>query len=161
LETRVAKLEDGTEILFARGRFDDYCVYVREESGGRIPPLDKDYFNSIKEFGLKFGAEKVYVDFVRVFDITGTSVDEQVIELIKEMSRSYGNQQLKFQKTLIVIYAAMIAEENKAFTKLGKRIKRLGVHRILIHNESADYAANFMKGMNWKDIDALCAESGF
>lgn len=55
----------------------------------------------------------------------------------------------------------MVAEENKAYTRLGKRIKRLGVHIYLIDNESLDYSVNFMKGMGWRQIDKLCKERGF
>ena len=55
----------------------------------------------------------------------------------------------------------MLAEENKAFTRLGKRIKRLGMHKLLIENETVADAANFMRGMGWRQIDAMCKERGF
>jgi len=55
----------------------------------------------------------------------------------------------------------MISEENKANTRLGKRIKRLGVHKLLIENQPVYEAANFMRGMDWRTIDRLCAERNF
>ena len=55
----------------------------------------------------------------------------------------------------------MVAEEKKAGTRLGKRIKRLGVYKLLVENLSVEESANFMRGMNWRQIDALCRERGF
>ena len=55
----------------------------------------------------------------------------------------------------------MIAEENKKNTKLGKRIKRLGIYELLYGEKNVEYATNFMKGMNWRDIEQLCKEKGF
>ena len=55
----------------------------------------------------------------------------------------------------------MIAEENKAFTKLGKRIKRLGVYTLLIEKKPLKYSTNFMRGKRWREIDKLCKERGF
>lgn len=55
----------------------------------------------------------------------------------------------------------MIAEENKKHTKLGRRIKRLGIYTLLIEKRDLNYAANFMKGMPWRKIDRLCRERGF
>ncbi len=54
-----------------------------------------------------------------------------------------------------------IAEERKAGTRLGKRIKRLGIHMLLIENTPVQEAANFMRGMRWRDIARLCEERGF
>jgi hypothetical protein len=56
---------------------------------------------------------------------------------------------------------AMIAEEQKQYTKLGKRIKRLGIHMLLIEQLSVHEAANIMRGMGWRDIAVLCDERGF
>ena len=55
----------------------------------------------------------------------------------------------------------MIAEENKAFTRLGRRIKRLGVYGLLLEDMSVEHAADFTRGMRWKDIAAMCSERGF
>ena len=56
---------------------------------------------------------------------------------------------------------AMIAEERKCFTRLGKRIKRLGIYKLLIEGKSVGESANFMRGLKWYEIDAMCKERGF
>lgn len=55
----------------------------------------------------------------------------------------------------------MIAEENKAGTVLGKRIKRLGVHQVLLENISPRIAANFSRGMRAKEIIGECIKRKF
>lgn len=60
-----------------------------------------------------------------------------------------------------ILYMAMIAEEKKEHTKLGKRIKRLGVHKLLIEGVPVNEAANFMRGMGWREIDKMCSKFGF
>ena len=46
-------------------------------------------------------------------------------------------------------------------TRLGKRMKRLGSHKLLIENISIHEAANFMRAMSWLDIIYLCKERVF
>ena len=60
-----------------------------------------------------------------------------------------------------ILYMAMIAEERKKNTRLGKRIKRLGIHKLLIEKSNVLDAANFMRGMGWREIDSLCRARGF
>lgn len=55
----------------------------------------------------------------------------------------------------------MIAENRKVNTRLGKRIKRLGVHEILIDNLTVNYAANNTRGIEWEEIDIMCKKRGF
>ena len=56
---------------------------------------------------------------------------------------------------------AIIAEEQKANTRLVKRIKRLGVYKLLYENKTVYEAANCMRGMGWREISNLCIERGF
>ncbi len=55
----------------------------------------------------------------------------------------------------------MIEEENKQFAILKKRIKRLGMHQILIDNLDPEVAANFSKGKKWRELDNLMKLRGF
>ena len=45
--------------------------------------------------------------------------------------------------------------------RLGKRIKRLGIHELLVEGKSVSDAANFMRGMGWREIDSICRGYGF
>ncbi|WP_396035026.1 DUF7004 family protein [Candidatus Cyanaurora vandensis] len=77
------------------------------------------------------------------------------------MSAKYDHDSLKIQIIFTIIYAGMVAEENKKFTKLGKRVKHLGVYQILIEGMPAHQAANFSKGKKWREIATDCKNRGF
>ena len=157
----VKRFSDGSSVEFARGSFDEWCVFVTTPGGQRRPPLDQNYFSALRRLGNTFGAQRVYDDFVRLYDRTGAAVEEEVFSLISSIASNYPECALQVEQLLSVLYLTMIAEENKAHTRLGKRIKRLGVHCLLLEHMSVERAANFTRGMAWRDIAALCRERGF
>ena len=157
----VKQFADGSYLEYAPGNFDKWCVYmVNPKKNFRRPPLDVQYFAFLQNQAETFG-NKVYVDFVSIYDATGKEVVPSVLALIDQIALTYGNMALEFAKIYTILYMGMIAEERKAFTKLGKRIKRLGMHKLLIEKTTVNVAANFMRGMGWREIDAMCKERGF
>jgi 3-deoxy-D-manno-octulosonate 8-phosphate phosphatase KdsC-like HAD superfamily phosphatase len=84
-----------------------------------------------------------------------------VFELIAVLSRFYNSDGVEMELWMNVIYAGMIAEENKENAILKKRIKRLGVHQVLIDNISPEKAAVFSKGKKWKELDEIMRMKGF
>lgn len=157
----IKRFPDGSFLEYDRGGFDDWSVYLTSASGNRRPPRDTDYFTQLKELAERFGTEKVYSDYVKVYDLTGKQVDRDSLEKISILSKEYGASATQVDTIFSILYMAMIAEERKAGTRLGKRIKRLGIHKLLIENIPVREAANFMRGMGWRDIARLCEERGF
>lgn len=136
-------------------------VYFTKRDGSRKPPRDVDYFERLRRLADKYGAERIYRDYVRVYDRTGKQVKKAVLAQISQIAAPYGDDALEVDIVFSILYLAMIAEEQKEFTRLGKRIKRLGVHQLLVEDCGVDEAANFMRGMSWHEIAALCREQGF
>ena len=99
--------------------------------------------------------------FIDLTEMVSGTVHIYVESGVEGYSKEYGEDAVVVDKTFSIIYCGMIAEEQKAGTKLGKRIKRLGIHVLLIDNQAVGYAAHFMRGMGWKDIDSHCQERGF
>jgi hypothetical protein len=157
----IRQYSDGLSVEFDSGNFDDFCVFVRDDKGSRYAPLDTEYFKQLLDFSQRVGNEKMYADFLRVYDATTDNVTNESLRLIEEIAMDYEPERVLFARTLTIIHMGMVAEINKKFTKLGKRIKRLGVHKLLVEGASIDEAANFMRGMNWKEIDNLCRDRGF
>lgn len=157
----IKEFRDGSFLEYDRGAFDDWCVYLTEPNGSRKPPRDIDYFSQIQELAGKYGAQAVYADYVAVYDLTGKRVDGHVFNAIADASSKYGTDSLEVEKILSILYMAMISEEQKKYTRLGKRIKRLGIHKLLFEDATVREAANFMRGMGWRDIAHLCEERGF
>ena len=157
----VKRFADGSFLEYDRGSFDEFCVYLTKADGRRNPPRDTDYFASLQSLAMKYGVDKVYNDYVKVYDNTGKTVDENTFDLISELATSYGNDSTKVETIFCILHMTMVAEERKKYTKLGKRVKRVGIHVLLKEGNDVRTAANFMRGMGWRDIDALCRARGF
>lgn len=152
---------DGSKIEFAPGKFDDWCVYVTRPKSVRKPPLDTDYFSVMQATGEKYGVELVWADLMRIFSAVGKKPREDVLQGISDVSAKYAPDDVEFDIAATSIYLGMIAEENKANTKLGKRIKLLGLHQVLRENLSVAHAANSSRNKGWREIDEECRRRGF
>lgn len=154
-------LSDGGFIEFDSGCFDGWCVFVSTPGNKRFAPTDVQYFSRLKKLSEKFGPQKIYDDFVVIFNRTTKNVDAKVFELITVLSRFYDADDAEMELWLNVIYAGMIAEENKENAILKKRIKRLGMHQVLIDGMLPEAAAVFSKGKKWKELDEIMKAKGF
>lgn len=159
--TKIKDFPDGAFLEYDHGQFDEWCVYMNQPNGTRRPPLDRDYFAQLQEYAAQYGVDRIYQDYVRVYNLVKKDVNKADLAEITNIAADYGEDALEVDKIFSILYMAMIAEEKKAYTKLGKRIKRLGVHKLLIEGNTVRQSADFMRGMDWKEIDALCRERGF
>lgn len=156
----VKEFEDGTYLEYDRGKIDSWCVYMVSPDGVRRPPLDRDYFNELKALADVYGADRVYRDFVYIYDSTIKNINDEILGNISEIAKSYDDS-LSVDKLFTTFYMAMTSEENYPNTKLGRKIKRLATYEILFGGKTVDDAVVFMKRMGWREIDALCRERGF
>ena len=152
---------NGGIIEFDKGSFDEWCVYVTKSNGERFAPSDLQYFSRLKKLGEKHKAQKIYDDFVVIYNRTTIKPEPDVFALISLLSRSYGTDALEIEIWFNVLYAGMIAEENKTNAVLKKRIKRLGMHQVLIEEIEPEVAAGFSKGIKWQQLDRLMKAKGF
>jgi hypothetical protein len=158
---KINDFSNGGFIEFDSGCFDGWCVFVTTPANNRFAPTDVQYFTRLKELSEKFGPRKIYDDFVVIYNRTNKSVDLKVFELISVLSRFYESDSAEMELWLNVIYAGMIAEENKENAILKKRIKRLGLHQVLIDGMPPEKAAVFSKGKKWKELDEIMKQKGF
>lgn len=157
----IKQFSDKSTLEYDKGSFDSWCVYLRKPGGVRDARRDKDYFQELLDLGKKYGNLRVYSDFVEIYDRTNKEIEGKAATKIAELVNSYPQEdRLKVDVTLWTLYATMIAEENKG-QPLGKRIKRLGVHMLLVDNRSVGESANFAKGKHVPELDALCRKHGF
>lgn len=158
---KLNSFSNGGFIEFDSGCFDGWCVFVTTPGNARFAPTDVQYFTRLKILSEKFGPQKIYDDFVVIFNRTTKNVDLKVFELIDVLSRFYNTDAVEMELWLNVIYAGMIAEENKENAILKKRIKRLGIHQVLIDGMTPEKAAVFSKGKKWKELDEIMRFKGF
>ena len=157
----IKKFKDGSYLEYDDGAFDQWCVYLKRPDMDRYPPKDIQYFQQLVDLAAKYSPEKLYADFVSIYTKTGGNIDNQTLVEISNISAVYKDNCVEVDILLTILYMGMVAEENKAFTKLGKKIKRLGVHQILIDKMQPCIAANYSRGKGWRDIFAECKNKGF
>ena len=162
MERLIKEIRGTQKVIFDQGNFDDWCVYVVDKNGNKKAPFDEEYFTDLKSISKKYPGNKLYNDFVKVYDLTTKIIDDKVLTAIDRIVNSYDDQDKEtIDKWFTVIYAGMIAEENKNFAVLKKRIKRLGMHQILILDFEPKVAANFSKGKKWRELDTIMKPLGF
>jgi len=158
----IKKLKNGREIVFDKGSFDDWCVYIVECNGNRTAPRDSLYFSILQNKALTYPKNKIYDDFVRIYERTNHEIDPQVLTLIDEIAETYQeNDKNMMEQWFTVLYAGMIAEERKAGAVLKKRIKRLGMYQALQLGMNPDAVANFSKGKKVSELNPIMKQYGF
>lgn len=161
MATLIKQLSNGSIVEFDSGSFDEWCVYLTTSNKQRNAPRDITYFTILKSLGQKHGCKRVYNDFVSIYQLTNKSVSSAVLELITQISHGYLDDSEEIETWFTVLYAGMVAEENKEKAVLRKRIKRLGMHQLLMDGHTPEFAANFSKGKKWRELDAIMREKGF
>lgn len=157
----IQTFSDGSTLTFDKGSFDNWCVYLKTPDGRRYAPRDEEYFSRLFALADIYGHEKIYTDFVAYYSLTTATVDLNVLNMISELSKNYLTDGAEIEILFTIIYAGMVAEENKEFAILKKRIKRLGMYQTLIEKIGSKNAALFSKGKGWRELDALCKSKGF
>ena len=161
MNKKVVSFYDGSFLNFCRGSFDNWCISLTRKNYKNFKPFDWQYFKKLKVYASKYGKESLYNDFVSIYNMTTKEISNDVFDYIKNISKKYEDNELNICIIFSILYMAMIAEENKKGTKLGKRIKRLGVYQTLIEDKDYMCAACYSRGMKWYEIDKDCKLRGF
>lgn len=158
---RLKTFADGSFLEYDQGNFDKWCVYLTDAHGSRRALRDVDYFSKLQRYNQRIRNGVIYEDFIKVYDMVGKVPNLAHMEQITELTRHYGGDAVPLDIIFSLLYMAMISEENREHTKLGKRIKRLGMYQMLALEMTPREAADYSRGMGWRDIDKLCKEYGF
>ncbi len=154
-------IRGNNKIEFDKGLFDDWCVYLTRPGAQKYAPKDTAYFEALKNLGNIHGHANIYNSFLHFYQPTTKRIDNRILDLITSISNGFGADAIEMDIWFTVIYAGMVAEENKAHTILKKRIKRLGMHQLLLEGKEPEAAANFSKGKKWVELDLLMKQKGF
>ena len=161
MSTLVKNVRGSNLVEFDNGTFDNWCVYLTRPAVTRYAPKDTEYFAILRSFGKKYGNKKLYEDFASFYEPTSKTIDTRVLDLITVLADKYEADAEDLDIWFTVIYAGMVAEENKAFARLKKRIKRLGLHQVLMEGMSVPDAAHYSRGKKWRDLDIEMWQRGF
>ncbi|MEG0963247.1 MAG: hypothetical protein RSF88_10370 [Lachnospiraceae bacterium] len=120
-----------------------------------------EYFSFFIERAHRYGSEKIYRDYVSIYDQTTSIINKNVLDEIENISQTYDEERCDFAIWFSVIYMGMVTEKNKKNAVLKKRIKRLGMYQIMFENMRAGDAAFFSKGKKVAELDPLRRNRGF
>ena len=154
----ILRFPDGSFIYQCRGKFDGFMFKLNNYA-----VKDIDYFTVLKQLADKYSVDKVYNDFVTVYNLVGININSQHWLAIRNIAETYNKKDfLVVAKLFCILYVTMLAEQNNAHAILGKRIKRLGVYQILKQNMPIIKAVNFSKGKSARyDLEPLCEKYDF
>lgn len=157
----IKRLDRKCKVIFRKGAFDDFCVYFVDEYNRERAPKDVEYFEFFRDLANSMENRKVYNDFLMIYEMTNKTIDVKVRHKIDEIVKTYPeNVCFEVEKNFTVIWGGMIAEENKENTRLGKRIKHLGMYQVLIEGMDVEEAANFSKNQNAENLNSIMKEKG-
>lgn len=157
----VKRLRRNRKVIFDQGKFDRWCVYIVEPNEYRKAPMDTEYFSDLLSISKHYPRDKVYRDFLAIYKPTTEKIDPIILLTINKIVESYREEhQTLIEQWLTVIYAGMIAEENKENAILKKRIKHLGIYQVLRQGMPPVEAAEFSKNKPWKVLDTIMKEFG-
>src|SRR5690554_7192864 len=84
----IKQLQNNRSVIFDSGKFDDWCVYVVESNGSKKAPFDETYFSDLHQISQSYPNNKVYNDFVKIYERTTRTIENGVLTLIDEIVRS-------------------------------------------------------------------------
>jgi hypothetical protein len=144
--------EDGQQLVFQRGKFDDYLVSFYKDGKHINSPTDIQFFDFALSLGDNQAVWKLLYEIAK--SITKTTE-------FSELDIPTLNNTLKEKKFFSAYAAAIIAEERRARTKLGKRVKLLGYYQVLVLGYNPQIAANWSREKKWWEIASECKKYGF
>ena len=148
----------GYDIFFAPGKFDKWGVYIDNHEYNYAMLLDSDYFQWLLDLANKYGVDKVYSDFLIIYnDVSEDFNEEKCLNLCQNIDKNYQEDTTHWW---VILYMTMVAECKKDFTILKKRIKLLGVYNILFDGYDINYVIKYMKDKDWRYLDKLMKERG-
>ncbi len=157
----IKRFSDESVLEFDQGNFDAWCIFLTRPGRPRFAPRDWQYFTRLQALAGVRGADSTYADFVAIFDATTRTLDASLLARISQMSAAYAPWAMRADIVFSLLYAGMLAEENKVFAPLGKRIKRLGVHQVVLEGMAPRDAAVYSVGRPWQELAKLCESRGF
>jgi hypothetical protein len=131
-------------LVYEAGQFDKWRVTFYYADGRRTSPTDVDFFR----YFLSLQDNKAVWQVIREI---GNQIDRTTEFGDVEIHTLRGTEEE--EKWFSAYAAALISEERKAKTRLGKKIKLVGACQALCENMDVQEAANWSKGREWRQVD--------
>lgn len=156
----IIPFQDSTFLAYTRGQFDNWRVtFMTKEGKAMESPRDTYFFDYYLSLATPQVSTKKIFNALKHLSRHIRKDSPTEFEYLREEVVSVANQllipsehHLRFEKATMSLLAAMLSEEKKKFTKLGKKLKILGLYQVLVQGMAPEKAANWSRGKAWKDI---------
>lgn len=166
LDTITVREYTGTRTDFTGSFIEDALVVYDFDA-----PEDIDYMQEIRDLAATYGRERIWGSFTELYECIPQVRGVGITRAMTEKARSIASQYPKephLRRTLDCLLCAMIAENNRLRkygsrfdTKLGKKIKALGVYQAIYEtNLSIRQVADYSKGKSWRWVSDECLKRG-
>lgn len=127
-------------------------------------PTDNDYMQEIRNLASKYGQNEVWRSFLKLYDSIpqqrGVAITRTMTRKVSEIVAQYPCEK-NLRLTFDCLLCAMIAENNREKTKLGKKIKALGIYQSIYElHLSIPQVTNYSKNKSWQWISKECQRRG-
>ena len=125
----------------------------------------------IRDLAETYGKDRVWNSFMQLYEcipqLRGVGITRMMTQKVKDIASQYPDEP-DLRLTLDCLLCAMIAENNRLRkygsqfdTKLGKKIKALGVYQAIYETDmSIRQVADYSKGKGWRWISEECRKRG-
>ena len=160
MENNASPLADFQSMEFDSRREYKWFVYFDQANADRQHTGYVENLRELQNFATRYSPDRLYRDFVKIYDATEINVNPKTLDLIAEISESYYDDAANINYLFTLIYFALLSEHNKKNQQLGKRIKRLAVYQALFDKVQAE-EVRYHVPRKWWLIDAQCSQRGF
>src|SRR5207247_11407946 len=105
MSKQIKHITDKSNLEYDQGAFDNWCVYLTRPNLMRHAPRDIQYFSRFQQLGKKYTNQKIYNDFVEVYNKTNSLLDAEVINFITEITADYDNDSVEMNILFTFVYA--------------------------------------------------------
>lgn len=128
-------------------------------------PHDSWYFNILRELTYKYDKDVLWEYFITLYNsipqMRDIHPERDMVGIINRICLHYSEKNIRTVFDILTL--AMIAENNKLLpypSKLGKKLKALGVYQSIFSDMSMHEITHFSKGKTWRDIDSYMKKIG-
>lgn len=161
MSDRITVFSDGSYLKYNRENAEDRCIYLSRPDGTQYAPGYDENLEQLTKYTSKYGKDIIYNDFVSVYNMTSKQIIPSTLEYIKQLTLKYREDALEIAILFTILYLDMVAEESKEQSKLGKRMKRLGVYQTIYDNIAPEETLRYATEESWQEIDKICKDKGF
>lgn len=119
-----------------------------------------DCILDLNALGERYGGERLYNSFLKIYNLVSAEVNDEVFNTIYSIAQEYSSDLMDVMLLFSEIYAHMVALENNADAKGGRRRCLLAVYMLLMEDQDAKFVITFVRKAKKDDIDNICEIKG-